>query len=257
VNREVQAAVQFLVGGAMVYAGSTTLFLRYVKAGLQPLLVGAGVVLVVTALATAWYELRRSRAARSQAGPAEPAGHTHREPRVSWLLVLPLFALVLVGPPALGSYSAARTGTALAPSPWSQVALPAGDPLPLSVVDYATRAVYDQGRSLAGRSVTVTGFITLDDHGGFFLTRMMLNCCAADAQPIKLGLAGQVPPVLQPDGWLQITGTYTAQRATDPINGGPIPFIDISRAVPVAPPAEPYESWLIQPPSPAPPSPAS
>jgi uncharacterized repeat protein (TIGR03943 family) len=258
VNREVQAAVLFLVGGAMVYAGSTTLFLRYVKAGLQPLLIGAGAVLIVTAAATAWYELRRSRANRLHRAEHDHAGgHAHREPRVSWLLVLPLFALVLVGPPALGSYSAARTGTALAPSPWSQVALPAGDPLPLSVVDYASRAVYDQGRSLGGRSVTLVGFITLDDQGEYFLTRMMLNCCAADAQPIKLGLSGQVPPVLQPDGWLEITGTYTAQRTTDPVNGGPIPFIDVSRAVPVAPPAEPYESWLIQPPSPAPSSPAS
>lgn len=245
-NREVQAVVLFLVGGAMVYAGSTTLFLRYVKAELRPLLILAGIVLIVAAAATAWYELRRSRTTRQDQGQHDHeggAGHAHREPRISWLLVLPLFALILVGPPALGSYTAARTGTALAPSPWYQVALPAGDPLPLSVVDYASRAVYDQGRSLGGRAVTVTGFVTLDDHGEPFLTRMMLNCCAADAQPIKLGLSGQLPPVLQPDGWLRITGTYTAQQTADPVNGGPIPFIDISQAVPVAAPEDQYESW--------------
>ncbi len=185
-NRQAQAVVLFLVGGAMVHAGSTDLYLRYVKAGLQPLVIGAGVVLIVAALATVWYERKR---AKSGAGKEV---HAHREPRVAWLLVLPLFALILVAPPALGSYSALRTGTSLQ-EPLAYAPLPAGDPVRLSLVDYAGRAAYDQGRSLGDRRIAITGFVALDGKGTPYLVRMALNCCAADAQPVKVGLTGRIP----------------------------------------------------------------
>lgn len=90
----------------------------------------------------------------------------------------------------------------------------------------------------------LTGFLALDRAGAPYLVRMALNCCAADAQPVKVALTGQVPPVLQPDTWLRVTGTYTPRRTEDPVNGGPIPFIDVTEAKPVAAPTDPYdESW--------------
>ncbi|MGV9563633.1 TIGR03943 family putative permease subunit [Streptomyces sp. NPDC003480] len=250
-NRQAQAAVLFLVGGAMLHAGTTSLYLRYVKAGLQPLLLASGAVLIVAALATVWYELRRLRAARQHQVGEEPHGHDHehddghghREPRISWLLVLPLFALILVAPPALGSYSALRAGTALQP-PLAYPALPSGDPVPLSLVDYAGRAAYGDGHSLGNREVEITGFVALDHGGTPYLVRMALNCCAADAQPVKVGLTGKLPPVLQPDSWLQVTGTYTDRRTKDPVNGGRIPFLEVREAKPVPTPKDPYdESW--------------
>ncbi|WP_432198880.1 TIGR03943 family putative permease subunit [Streptomyces sp. bgisy027] len=171
------------------------------------------------------------------------AEHPHPEPRISWLLVLPLLALILVAPPALGSYSATRTGTALQ-EPLAYPELPAADPLRLDVVDYAGRAVYDHGRTLHDRRIQLTGFLALDRDGTPYLVRMALNCCAADAQPVKVALSGQVPPVLQPDTWLRVTGTYTPRRTKDPVNGGPIPFIEVTQAEPVAEPTDPYdESW--------------
>ncbi|QJT03069.1 TIGR03943 family protein [Streptomyces asoensis] len=266
-NRQSQAAVLFLLGAALLHAGTTDLYLRYVKAGLRPLLLASGAILIVTALATAWYEHRRTKAKREQEqrkagaaphpehahpehahpehahpGPAHPE-HSHPEPRVSWLLILPLLALILVAPPALGSYSATRTGTALQ-EPLAYPSLPATDPLPLSVVDYAGRAVYDHGRTLTGREVRLTGFVALDHEGTPYLVRMALNCCAADAQPVKVGLTGDIPPVLQPDTWLTITGTYTSRTTHDPVNNGPIPFIKVTTATPTPTPRDPYdESW--------------
>ncbi|MFJ6834314.1 TIGR03943 family putative permease subunit [Streptomyces sp. NPDC091209] len=299
-NRQAQAAVLFLVGAAVLHASVTDLYLRYVKAGLRPLLLAAGVVLIVTALATVWYEIREHRKApvegpgaerdggrtperesrhehgladsdtgagthahadgREHAaprgdehvdghghgheqGPGDGHGHGHREPRISWLLVLPLLALILVAPPALGSYSAMRAGTALQ-APFGYTKLPAGDPVTLGLVDYASRAAYDHGRSLGGRQVKITGFVALDHSGTPYLVRMALNCCAADAQPVKIGLSGRVPPVLQPDTWLEVTGDYTGKRTKDPVNGGIIPFLDVSAARPVPTPHDPYdESW--------------
>lgn len=238
-NRQAQAAVLFLVGAAVLHAGLTDLYLRYVKAGLRPLLLAAGVVLIMAAVATVWYERR----GRGEAGDGDGHGHVHREPRVAWLLVLPLLALILVSPPALGSYSAMHAGTALQ-APLAYPSLPATDPLPLGVVDYAGRAAYDHGRTLAHRRVQVTGFVALAKDGTPYLVRMALNCCAADAQPVKIGLTGNIPPVLQPDTWLQVTGTYTAEQTKDPVNDGRIPFLDVTVAKPVPTPHDPYdESW--------------
>ncbi|MEU0119355.1 TIGR03943 family protein [Streptomyces bobili] len=248
-NRQAQSAVLFLLGASLLHAGTTDLYLRYVKAGLQPLLLAAGAVLIATALATAWYEWRATSRKKSTpeppdpAAPPAPAAHMHPEPRISWLLVLPLLALILVAPPALGSYSATRTGTSLQ-EPLAYPALPATGPLRLSVVDYAGRAVYDDGRTLTGRRIQLTGFLALDRDGTPYLVRMALNCCAADAQPVKVGLTGRIPPVLQPDTWLEITGTYTPHRVKDPVNDGPIPFIEVAAARPVPTPKDPYdETW--------------
>jgi uncharacterized repeat protein (TIGR03943 family) len=265
VNRQAQTVVLFLTGGALLHAGFTDLYLRYVKAGLRPLLIGAGIVLLATAAATVWYERRtrqqsavphvphaadadadvaHAHAAPDAHGAGAGAAHTHHEPRVSWLLVLPLLALVLVAPPAAGSYTAMRTGTALQQQPWGYPSLPADGPLRLSVADYAGRAVYDKARALAGRPLKVTGFLALDGAGTPYLVRMALNCCAADAQPVKIALTGELPAVLQPDSWVEVTGTYTPKQTKDPLNGTAVPYLHVTATRPVKAPQDPYdEAW--------------
>ncbi|MFF5982892.1 TIGR03943 family putative permease subunit [Streptomyces olindensis] len=231
-NRLAQTALLFLLGATLLHAGTTDLYLRYVKSGLRPLVLLAGAVLIATAAATLWYDRRRGRTAVH-----------HHEPRVSWLLTLPVLALILVAPPALGSYSAAHTGTALT-KPFGFPDLPDDGPLRLGVADYAGRAVYDDGRSLRGRRLKITGFVTLDRAGTPYLVRMGLNCCAADAQPVKIALTGDVPPVLSPDTWLEVTGRYTPRRTKDPVNDGPIPYIEVTGSRPVPTPHDPYdETW--------------
>ncbi|WP_345582044.1 TIGR03943 family putative permease subunit [Streptomyces prasinosporus] len=232
-DRQAQAALLFLLGATVLHAGWTDLHLRYVKAGLRPLLLLSGAVLIATAAATVRYERRRA--------PREEHREDHHpEPRVSWLLALPLLALILVAPPALGSHSATRTGTALQ-EPLGFPDLPARGPLRLGVGEYAARAVYDDGRHLRGRPVTLTGFVALDGSGTPYLVRMTLDCCAADARPVKVALTGEVPPVLQPDGWLELTGAYTPRRTKDPVNDGPVPYFEVTAARPVPPPADPYD----------------
>ncbi|MFC9682683.1 TIGR03943 family putative permease subunit [Streptomyces sp. NPDC056948] len=234
-NRLAQSALLFLLGATLLHAGMTDLYLRYVKAGLRPLVLLAGVVLIATAAATLWYDRR---------GTGHAHGHQHHhEPRVTWLLTLPVLALILVAPPALGSYSASHTGTALQ-KPFGFPDLPADGPLRLGVADYAGRAVYGDGRALRDRELKITGFVTLDRAGSPYLVRMGLNCCAADAQPVKIALTGNVPPVLSPDTWLEITGRYTPRRTKDSVNNGPIPYLEVTRAKPVPTPHDPYdETW--------------
>jgi putative membrane protein len=238
VNRETQGIVTGLVGGAVLYAALTDTYLRYVKAGLRPLLILTAVLLIATAAVTLWQEYRSHR---REDGHDGHDGHDHRESRLSWLLVAPVLALVVAAPPALGSYTADRAGTALQ-RPTGFADLPTGDPLPLRVMDYAARAAFDQGRSLEGRRLQLTGFLSYGRAGTPYLTRMTLNCCAADAQPIKVGLAGPVPTGLKPDTWLQVTGTYTAHVAKDDINGGPIPSLQVVEVHQVEAPQQQYEN---------------
>ncbi|GIJ75387.1 TIGR03943 family putative permease subunit [Virgisporangium ochraceum] len=232
-NRETQGIVTGLVGGAVLYAALTDTYLRYVKAGLRPLLILTAVLLLATAAVTLWQEYRSHR--------KENDGHDHGGSRLSWLLVAPVLALVVAAPPALGSYTADRAGTALQ-RPTGFADLPAGDPLPMRVMDYAARAAFDGGRSLEGRRIELTGFLSYGRAGTPYLTRMTLNCCAADAQPIKVGLAGTVPAGLKADTWLRVTGTYTAHVAKDDINGGPIPSIEVVEVHRVGAPPQQYEN---------------
>nr|WP_205861625.1 TIGR03943 family protein [Planosporangium flavigriseum] len=224
-----------LVGGAVLRSSLTDMYLRYVKQGLRPFLIAAGALLVIAALMTLWYEFRGSKTDDDHGH-----GHSH-EPRVAWLLILPVFALLLVSPPALGSYAASRAGTAL-----QQVSdfppLPQGDPVQISVLDYASRAVFDEGRSLGDRKVQLRGFVVKGADGAPYLARMILTCCAADARPIKVGLAGQVPADLKPDTWLEVTGRYTEKKVKDEINGETIPYLEVVDLQRVAAPNEQYES---------------
>jgi uncharacterized repeat protein (TIGR03943 family) len=244
VNRQAQAVVLLLVGGAVLRTSLTDMYLRYVKQGLRPFLIAAGLLLVIAAVMTLWYELRGAKA-RSDDGhdghdSHEGQGHSH-EPWVAWLLILPVFALLLVAPPALGSYAASRSGTAL-----QQVSdfppLPAGDPAKISVLDYASRAVFDEGRSIGDKKVSVTGFVVQGPDGGAYLARMILSCCAADARPVKIGLTGQAPTGLKPDTWLTVTGKYTNKTVKDTINGETIPYLNVIDFQQVAAPNEQYES---------------
>ncbi|MEV4412651.1 TIGR03943 family protein [Catellatospora sp. NPDC049609] len=245
-NRQAQGVVLLLLGGAILKASLTDMYLRYVKAGLQPFLIAAGALLVVAAVMTIWYDLRHGSTLDTECADGShehpDSSHGHREPRVGWLLIAPVLGLLLVAPPALGSYAAGQAGSALSSQQVSDFpALPDGDPARISVLDYATRAIFDEGRSIGDRQIRVTGFLSAGPDGGQLLTRMILSCCAADARPIKVGMNGGVPRGLTDDSWVEITGKYSDQRGTDPVNGDDIPFIEVLEWRTVPAPAEQYE----------------
>jgi putative membrane protein len=154
-----------------------------------------------------------------------------------------MLVLLLIAPPALGSFSASRAGTALRGAQTSNLPpLPDGDPVHLSVLDYASRAVFDHGDSLRGHHVTLSGFVLPGDGGTWYLTRMVITCCAADAQPIKVGLTGSVPAGLAANDWIKVTGSYAPRQDKDPVNGEAIPYLTVDTSGPIPAPASQYES---------------
>ncbi|MFI9170729.1 TIGR03943 family putative permease subunit [Streptomyces lincolnensis] len=239
-----------LVVGAAILRISlfSELYLRYVKAGLRPYLIVSGVALVLLGLAMAAV-LRTTHDEHDDHdehdGPHEPDdghGHSHeRGPRVAWLLTLPALALLLFPPPALGSYSAEREAARqAAQGVGSFPALPAGDPVELTVAEFGSRAVYDSGRSLTGRTVRLTGFVTRDGDGTWYVTRLAVTCCAADATAGKAEVRGApdgAPPV---DTWITVTGTWHPEGALGTDAAWP-PVLDAVTVERVKAPADPYE----------------
>lgn len=207
-NRDAQSILLVLLGGALLRISLGETYLRYVKESLQPFLIVSGVLLVALGLVSLIRDNRRRRE------PAVPDGHDHAHgPKVAWLLLLPVLSIFLIAPPALGSYAASRDDAEIA----EPEALPAFPPLPepaagvewvpLSLTNYYTRAVWDDGVSLTDRPIQLTGFVTDRPEGGFYLTRLRISCCAADASPIKVVIetADAIPA---PDTWLAVTGRY-------------------------------------------------
>jgi uncharacterized repeat protein (TIGR03943 family) len=237
VNREAQSVLLVLVGGAILRITVDGTYLRYVKAGLWPFLFGAAlVILLVGILSLLDVTFRR----RGDAAAHDAAEHAPGEaPRAAWLLALPVFAIFLVAPPALGSYAASRdSGTVAAPADDTGFPpLAQGDPVAMPVGEYAVRAVWDRGRSLKGRTVKLTGFVTPKRGGGWYVTRIALSCCAADGQAIKVETRGADP--LPADTWVEVTGSYEASGAAKPEEAPPVLAVESVRELPA--PADPYE----------------
>src|SRR5690606_37914187 len=77
IDGQAQAVLLFLLGATVLHTGLTDLHLRYVKAGLRPLLLLSGAVLIATAAATLRYERRGTRAGDPAATDRAPE---HGEP---------------------------------------------------------------------------------------------------------------------------------------------------------------------------------
>ena len=250
-NRDVGAVILVLVGASVLRISGDGTYLRYVKESLRPWLMASGVLLIVLgllALVDVWRSVRAEARARV-AGRDRPGrdhdddatGHVeHAAPRAAWLLVLPVAALLVVPPPALGAFTAERqTATTVAPAYDAVVPpLPPGDPVTVTLGDFASRAVWDDGRTLAGRTVQMTGFASAAPGGGWYLTRLALTCCAADATVTKITPvdAPSRPPA---NTWLLVVGQWVPGGGTQSETA--IPHLRIVSMDVVPEPANPYE----------------
>jgi uncharacterized repeat protein (TIGR03943 family) len=232
-----------LTGGAVLrIALFSELYLRYVQEGLRPYLVVSGVALVLLGVVGAVATLARGRGEGEDDdhGHGESDGHSHSHgPRVAWLLTLPALALLLFPPPALGSYSADREAAQRASQGVGTFpALPVGSPLELTVGEFSSRAIFDSGRSLKGRTVQLTGFVTHGDDGAWYVTRLLVSCCAADASTSKVEIRDADAPVT--DTWVTVTGTWLPKGKLGSDAAWP-PVLDAGSVKKVSAPSNPYE----------------
>ncbi|MEU3028270.1 TIGR03943 family putative permease subunit [Streptomyces incarnatus] len=219
-KRTLQSGLLVLCGlGLLRVSLVTDLCLRYVKESMRPLLIASGCVLVLLGVVGAVLDRKRQRREYDTHGhdhshvahghDHSPATHGHDHshvPRVAWLLLLPALSLLCYAPPALGAYTASRQP----PEPMARqgefAPLAAMSPLPMTLSDFTSRVQQDRARAIKGRTVLMTGIVTPHGKGGWDLTRIIINCCAADAQSVKVRVYGG--PVLPADTWVTVTGTW-------------------------------------------------
>ncbi|MGV9337479.1 TIGR03943 family putative permease subunit [Streptomyces sp. NPDC003688] len=271
-RRTVQSTLLLLTGAGLLHSSLfTTLYLRYVKEGLRPLLVASGVVLVVLGVMNLVLELRGRPSDGHDHGDHEDgshgrdhAGHDHgdhghadhgsdhgdhghdhsRAPKVAWLLALPALSLLIYAPPALGAYTASHASTKSAP-PTRQTRfepLPASTaPVPMTLTGFTNRVQQDPAKTLSGRAVQLTGFVTPGGaDGGWYLTRIIFTCCAADSQTVKLRMYGpEAPPA---NTWLSVTGTWHPSGALGTRSAAAA--LDVQESHPVAQPINAYTDDL-------------
>jgi uncharacterized repeat protein (TIGR03943 family) len=118
-------------------------------------------------------------------------------------------------------------------------ALEGADPT-MGIKDLVLRALYDADNSVQDVPVTVTGFIAPAGEGysdGYTIARMVISCCAADANPMQLHVAGDA--TLPANTWVDAVVTVVADTAT--LDNGYVPTVTLTSLTPVDQPDDPYE----------------
>jgi uncharacterized repeat protein (TIGR03943 family) len=255
VNEDARATTVLLVGALLVRLSLSHAYARYVRAGMGWWLLIAGVLLVLLGLAGVVHAFAARRPATSPPGAHNHSandhsandhsahdhsghghnGHEHGD-RVGWLLLAPVLALLLVTPPALGSYGVDRNATVKVTSGARTFpSLPAGSVVPMTIFEFDERAADHHGASLGATPVRLTGFVArADDDGGFRLARYQIACCAADAVAAVVRVTGASGDPPARDRWVTVTGTF--RRSADDIPG-----LAASSLTEIAPPPDPYE----------------
>lgn len=234
-TRGTQHVVLLLVGlstAVMLVKGT---YLNYVRPGLFPWLIAAAAVLVLLGASGVVRELRSGSHAH------EEHGHEHRT-WPAWLLLVPIALVAFVVPPPLdarGTNPPPPAASAPAPRPFP--ALPAGPAPDVSLPEAVMRAAADTGHSLDDRTITLTGFTVARPGGGVDLGRVVIVCCAADAQLARVHLAGPALATVagQPDDtWMRVTGRI--QPGSSHPDDGYVPTMAATDAVAVDKPKNAY-----------------
>jgi uncharacterized repeat protein (TIGR03943 family) len=101
------------------------------------------------------------------------------------------------------------------------------------------RVRHDTSGSLTNRTITVIGFV-LNEAQGVDLGRIVIICCAADAQLARIHLRG--PAAAQAAGlrdntWIRVVGVAVPAQP----NSDRIPTLQATAVTPIPAPANPYD----------------
>jgi uncharacterized repeat protein (TIGR03943 family) len=237
VNRLTQGVIMAVIGVTVITATITGLYLNFVKEVLEIPLLVAATLLILLGLYQAFASDGGSEDAVQR--PGHEVAHD-KVSSVGWFLVLPFLVMSVVVPPPLGAYSAQRDSgltTQVQGGGWDP--LPPEDPVELTLDEYQGRALFDESESLADRRIRLVGFVSPVDSGeGWAITRLALNCCAADGYALKVDVVGGER--LPEDTWIEAVGRWVP---TPPNEDGSfsLPILEIESMRPITPPDNPYE----------------
>jgi uncharacterized repeat protein (TIGR03943 family) len=241
-RRETQNILLVLLGGALLKLALSGTYLRYVKESLQPWLVVTGGIMILLAVVSIARDLKAGRAAdHVEHDGHEHDGHEHGTSRSPWMLLLPVLAVFLISPPALGADTVNRSDRNAAQEAKAGngfAALPSDAVVPLTISEFVTRTAWDDSGSLNDRTVRLTGFVVRKE-ANTYLARLTISCCAADASPVKTLMVGQDFTGLPNDQWVEVTGKVVPGSATK--DNAYVPTFTVSAITPITPPEDTYE----------------
>lgn len=248
-NKSMQSTALSVIGVISVVGAVGGLYLHFVKPVMRWPIVAAAVLLIAVAVIGLMARERVGDRDESEAvAPYESMddtehGHDHgRGPRIGWLLLVPFLLLGVVTPGPLGAFSAKRDSGRIATNgeaPLFEPIAGGDEDVALAVGEYSMRALYDDPKNLEGKTFSLTGFAsTLPSGEGWALTRMSLNCCAGDAQAIKVRVLGASAPA--DNDWVTLTGSWkpVSTSVDDPAT---LPVIEASNLEQTSVPENPYE----------------
>ncbi|HST85080.1 MAG TPA: TIGR03943 family protein [Kineosporiaceae bacterium] len=231
-----------LVGAMLIRLTVTDAYQRYVRVGMGSWLLVAGVLLAILGSVAVVTALRGTK---DEDHPGEEDHHSGEEEhdhehgdRVGWLLLVPVLALLLVVPPALGSFGVDRSQVRAAPGT-SAVFDPlpaAAEPRPMTLLEFDQRAFDRSGQSMQGIKLVLTGFVAKSaDGNGFRIARYQIACCAADAVAAVARVSGATGAAPTRDAWFIVTGTFKG------IGADGVPEFVASTVQQTPAPVDPYE----------------
>ncbi|GAB3499727.1 TIGR03943 family putative permease subunit [Nocardiopsis coralliicola] len=248
-NRIAQGMVLVLLGatalGATVFS---ELYLNYVQGAFRPFLIASGAVLIALGAIVVAADVRGASHGADRPGGHGSDGHGHdRAPRIAWLLVLPALAVFVVAPPALGAYTANAAAPGEGPDP-DRVDLSrydedpfteAGDgPVELELQEFVSLAWTDEDRRLSGRTVELTGFaVDHPDGDGWYLARLQMACCAADAVVNRVLITDEPAP--DEDSWWTVRAVWDEPEGD--LQDVRDHRVEVDDIAPVDDPPDPYE----------------
>jgi len=238
-SRETENTVLLLVGISVAMITVSGAFTRYVKPGLLPWLAASAVLLIGLALVAIIADIRRGGPRTDDATSEHGGGHSHRA-GIAWLLVVPILLLIFVTPPALRPSAASPSVTSVSNDVLNKAypPLPAGGAPEVSLPEVLMRSAHDTSGALTHRLITVTGFV-LNEAQGVDLGRVVIICCAADAQLARIHLGG--PAAAQAAGlpdntWLRVEGEVAPAQP----KSGTTPTLQATKVSRIDAPANPY-----------------
>ena len=262
-DRRAENVLLVVVGLATLGVLVNGSYVAYVKAGFAPLLLLGGVVTLALGLTGLLWPGGRPAPTPARRRTTKPSAalrtataarvtddvrgddHGHGSPRSAWLMVLPVAVLLLVSPAALGSFTASRQAQAIGAPTGAEASSPIGPDDPgadyrsESLLVYGVRALAEDTSALTGRTFRLEGFVVPRDGGGYYLTRMAITCCAADARPVAVLLDG-VTTDLVADEWIEVIGSW-APPQQHPGGGWFDPAITPRSVTPAETPQNTYE----------------
>lgn len=222
-NRNAQAVVLTALGAVALRVGVTDEHTRYVNAWMQWPLIVSGLLMVALAFSRVF----------------ERTAEDHRATPAVWALLLPVTVAFVVQPPALGSYVADRRVNEVGASSYDEAAVALFSETATNDVTVsefvALAATY--GEVLEGNEFRLVGFVT-SDGDDWFVTRLSISCCAADAAAFRVEVEDAEAPA--DEQWVEVVGTWVSGSGagTDPSEA---PAISASRVEPVQEPKRQYE----------------